>query len=179
MAEPSGAQWCARFPGSQSVDDLIEPFRTSVKGFLRALAAANPPVSVTISATLRPEERAYLMHWAWAIAHNQVQPSKVPPKPSVNILWDHPGAVAAAQAMVANYGMVFTAALDSDHTRGEAIDMDIAWSGQLVINDKGGVAHTIESGPRDNRNAELQAIALTFSVHKLALDPPHWSIDGR
>jgi hypothetical protein len=39
--------------------------------------------------------------------------------------------------------------------------------------------HTISTGPRNNSNTELQVVALTFGVHKLASDPPHWSIDGR
>jgi hypothetical protein len=179
MAEPSGAPWCSRFPGSRSTDDLTEPFRTSAKAFLAALAAANPPAAVSIAATLRPPQRAYLMHWAWAIAHGSTEPEDVPAMSGVDIVWDHPGAVAAAQAMVAGYGMVFTAALNSDHTRGEAIDMNITWSDSLSLRDKNGVTHTISSGPRDNRNTELQAVAMTFGVHKLATDPPHWSIDGK
>ena len=178
MAEPSGVQWCSRFPGSRSADDLTEPFRSSAKAFLAALAAATPRAGVTIAATLRPPQRAYLMHWAWAIAHG-TDPQDVPAMQGVDIIWDHPGAVAAAQAMVAGYGMVFTAALNSDHTRGEAIDMDITWSGSLALHDQNGGAHTISTGPRNNGNAELQAVAVTFGVFKLATDPPHWSIDGK
>lgn len=178
MAEPSGAQWCARFPSSRSVDDLTEPFRTSVRAFLAALAAAKLPATVTVGATLRPPQRAYLMHWAWAIAHHQVQPAHVPPMPGVDILWDHPDAVAAAQAMVKGYGMVFAAALNSGHTTGKAVDMDITWIGSLAIQDHSGAVHTITAGPRDNSNRELQKVALSFGVHKLSSDPPHWSIDG-
>ena len=66
--EPSGPAWVARFPGSASPDDCIEPFRSSLKAFLAALAAAG--AQVDIAATFRPSERAYLMHWSWKIAKN-------------------------------------------------------------------------------------------------------------
>jgi hypothetical protein len=157
---------------------LTDPFRASVTAFLTALAAANPPASVIINATLRPPQRAYLMHWAWAIARVQMEPAKVPAMTGVDILWDHPTAVAAAKDMVAGYGMVVGAVLDSEHTRGEAIDMNITWHEPLAIHDKNGVTHTIASQPRDNQNAQLQAVAASFGVHKLATDEPHWSIDG-
>jgi len=177
MAEPSGAAWCSRFPGSRSPDDLTEPFRTRAKAFLAALAAATPPARVSVAATLRPPERAYLMHWAWSIAHNLVQPQNVPTKDGVDIDWDHPGAVAAAQAMVAGYGMLFIAALQSRHTEGEAIDMDITWDGTLEVRDQNGNPHQI-GAPRNNSNAVLQRVAHSFGVIKLASDEPHWSIDG-
>jgi hypothetical protein len=43
MSELSGSQWCARFPGSRSVNDLAVPLRNSVVAFLNALDKAAPP----------------------------------------------------------------------------------------------------------------------------------------
>jgi len=100
MAEPSGLQWCVRFPGSRSVNDLALPFRNSVVAFLGALHAADPAATIIINATLRPPQRAYLMHYAWLIAHHQINPAAVPTLDGVDIIWAHPDAVLAAQAMV-------------------------------------------------------------------------------
>ena len=111
MAELSGSQWCARFPGSRSVNDLAVPFRNSVVAFLSALHAADPPATVVVNATLRPPQRAYLMHYAWLIAHGQIRPGAVPPVDGVDIIWDHPDAISAAQAMVDTYRMAFVGAL--------------------------------------------------------------------
>jgi len=178
MSELSGSQWCARFPGSRSVNDLAVPFRNSVVAFLNALHKADPPATVVINATLRPPERAYLMHYAWLIAHDQIQPPAVPNMNGVDIIWDHPNAVSAAQQMVHTYRMAFVAALESDHTRGVAIDMDITWSGTLHIKEADGATRTISTGPRDNNNPELQAVGRSYGVLKLISDPPHWSVDG-
>lgn len=177
MAEPSGVNWCKKFPGSKSDDDLAEPFRASVKAFLAALHTAG--AHVVINATLRPPERAYLMHFAWEIARKHMPPSKVPPKAGVDILWDHPGAVQAAEDMVEGYGMRAEAVLDGNHMKGLAIDMEVTWSGSIKVLDAHGTSRTLTS-PRSNANPTLQAIGLTYGVHKLnvAVDEPHWSADG-
>jgi len=96
----------------------------------------------------------------------------------VDIIWDHPNAVSAAQAMVNRYEMAFVAALTSNHTKGVAIDMDITWSGTLHIKEADGTTQTISTGPRDNNNRELQAVGRGYGVIKLVSDPPHWSVDG-
>jgi hypothetical protein len=177
MAEPSGVAWCAKFPGSRSVDDLAEPFRASVKAFLAALT--NAGAQVAINATLRPPERAYLMHFAWEIARNDLSPSEVPPKDGVDIDWDHPDAEQAAEDMVEGYGMRAEAVLDGNHMKGLAIDMEVSWTGSIELVDAHGAAHTITS-PHGNANPGLQAVGLTYGVQKLsvAIDEPHWSIDG-
>jgi hypothetical protein len=176
--EPSGVQWCSRFPGSKSVSALVDPFKTCVQKLLAAMHVAAPPVSVTIDSTFRPPERAYLMHFAWQIAHGEIAPADVPPKPGVNIIWAHPNGLAAAKAMVKGYGMVFPAALLSNHEKGLAIDMDLAWSGNLSIEDDNGAARVVSTLPRDGMNSELQRVAATYGVLKLASDPGHWSVDG-
>jgi|SRR5215471_356507 len=177
--ELSGRAWVERFPGSKSVDDLEPNFRRSVKGFLKALADAG--ADVTISATFRPPERAYLMHYAWEIAHEEQDARHVPHMPDVNIEWAHDTNAAsrdAALEMVDGYGMRFVAALHSRHTERKAIDMSISWVGILSIRDAYSNVVPIASEPRDGDNHQLQTVGRSFGVVKLASDPPHWSTDG-
>jgi hypothetical protein len=177
--ELSGPHWCARFPTSSSPDTLVEPFRGKVKRFLAALAAGK--ATVTINATFRPKQRAYLMHYAFRIANREIAPRAVPPLGGVEIAWVHASeaqAVAAAQRMVDTYGIAFPPALASRHTQGLAIDMDISWSGDLVIDDGKGRHLAVQTQPRDGGNQALWGIGDSYGVIKLASDPPHWSSDG-
>lgn len=176
----SGPQWVARFPTSRSIDDLAPPFREHASAFVAALRAAG--AGVTISATYRPKERAYLMHWAWAIGKTNADPATVPPMPGVAIQWVHPTLAksrAAARQMVAGFGMAFTAALNSRHTEHNAIDMTIGWTETLSIHQSNGVAKAIAGQPRNGGNHELIAVGAGYGVIKLPSDPPHWSNDGR
>jgi hypothetical protein len=168
-----------RFPGSKSPDDLQGDFKSAAQAFLNALSDAG--ASVTISATFRPPERAYLMHYAWAIAHGEISPRDVPPMPGVDIGWVHSSGAdsrAAAQEMVEAYGMAFTAALHGRHMEGRAIDMSIAWSGTLNIKNKQGQTVSIATTPRGGANTRLHAVGASYGVIKLVSDPPHWSDDG-
>ncbi|MBB1634999.1 hypothetical protein A9975_29590 [Cupriavidus sp. UME77] len=179
--ELSGAQWVTRFPGSNSTDTLADAFRSGVEAFVGAMRMGG--VSVTISATLRPVERAYLMHWSWIIARLGGNPKDVPQMDSVDILWDHGDAAASMQAaedMVQRYGIVAEPALTSRHTQGLAIDMTISWAGNLAIAKRSGAATTITSKPRTGMNIDLIAVGATYGVIKAKFgnDPPHWSNDG-
>ena len=185
MAEPSGAQWCARFPTSTSVVDLAEPFQGCVTAFLAAIRSGGG--SYEITATRRPAERAYLMHWAWAVGRDGFDPAAVPPHPGVGIAWVHTNpagtpdlgaSIAAARAMVQNYDMAHQAVLDSRHIEGRAIDMDVAWSDTLAMHNAQGTLQPITSGPRNGQNVDLHAVGRTYGVIKLVSDPPHWSDDG-
>lgn len=185
MATLSGKDWVDKFPESTSVDDLKETFRTSAKSFLAALQKAG--ATVDIASTYRPPERAYLMHYSYKIAKAGLDPSKVPAMDGVDIDWVYKDAKGkmdlaasrnAAQAMVSAYGIVFQPVLQSRHTEGKAIDMDISWSGDLTIDQFGGKGTTITSAPRTGGNADLQSVGAGYGVHKLATDPPHWSSDG-
>jgi hypothetical protein len=181
----SGAQWVNQFPQSTSIDDLVEPFRTNVNNFVSALRAAGAVVH--ISTTFRPPERAYLMHYSFRIANNTLNPANVPRHPGINIIWLHrddkgnPDLNAsrqAANAMVAGYNIAFAPALHTRHTQGLAIDMTISWRGNLnIMNGSGTVVH-ITSQPRNGGNTDLHTVGRTYSVIKLARDPPHWSNDG-
>lgn len=195
MAEVSGAHWCARYPTSTAVTDLTDPFRANVSAFTAALRSASATVS--IAATYRPKQRAYLMHWAWGIAKGlpanmcrpgdkpgvPIAPASVPPYPGIEIDWTHRGDLAKARAaaaeMVAGYGLRYCASLDGRHMQRRAVDMTIGWNGVLAIRDKAGTLVKIASQPRNGLNRELIALGKTFGVIKLISDPPHWSDDGR
>jgi hypothetical protein len=180
MSEPSGRAWCPRFSTSASVSDLAEPFRTAVSHFLAALKVAG--ASVAISATYRPPERAYLMHWAWLVGNGMEVPASVPPMAGVDIDWTHGGdlraAVQSAREMISAYGLLYKPSLNSRHCERQAIDMRVSWDGVLNIRNARGTLLAITSSPRNGENRDLQAVAREFGVVKLVSDPPHWSNDG-
>src|SRR5215831_9873173 len=183
--ELSGAIWVNRFPTSKSTDTLADGFRQNCDAFLAALA--NAEATVTISATLRPPERAYLMHWSFVINTGEVDPEDVPRQRGVEIEWVHRSrngspdlraSRAAAAEMVHGYGIVHRPALTSLHIFGKAIDMNVEWEGTLRIKQKNGTAKLIRSLPRTGLNHELWAVGATYSVFKLPSDAPHWSNTG-
>ena len=183
--EPSGVQWVSRFPTSKSTATLAADFRPRCEAFLKALRDAG--ASVTINATLRPPERAYLMHFSFLINAGEIRPKDVPPKDGVNIDWVHKrpngtidlsASVAAAATMVDRYGIAHRPSLSSLHILGQAIDMNVSWSGGLAIRRKNGTVTNITSLPRTGLNHDLWGVGATYGVHKLATDKPHWSING-
>jgi hypothetical protein len=180
MAEFSGPQWCKRFPGSASIDDLDPEWRGSVWAFLSAMQKGG--ATIEVSATLRPPERAYLMHWCWMITNLAQAPAAVPPMPGLVIDWTHGGdrnaARAAAEAMVKAYELQFLPSLTSRHTAGRAVDMTITWNDRLNVRDYDGNSHYILTEPRDGTNPELVKIGASFGVIKLLSDRPHWSDNG-
>ena len=182
----SGEHWVQQFPTSKSTDSLAEPFRSKVNRFLDALGRAGANIEIT--ATRRPAERAWLMHYAWMIAEEGLSPAAVPPHPNIDIQWVHTDASgnvdlaasrAAAEDMVRGYKLQYEPALDSLHIDGRAIDMTISWIGNLRIRDGKGVLVTIASTPRTGSdNRELHGVGATYGVAKLLSDPPHWSDTG-
>lgn len=186
MAILSGPQWTQSFPGSSSLLDLKFPFDAAANAFISALKIAG--ATVNISATLRPPERAWLMHWAWMIARDRISPERVPINPGIDINWVHETpqrSRQAAIAMVDAYGMQrlhVAPALRSRHTEGHAIDMNINWYHNLKIKNNWGEYIIIQSVPRDGMNNELAQVGKTYGVikyHGGFSDAPHWSIDGR
>jgi hypothetical protein len=183
--ELSGLVWVDRFPTSTSTDTLADGFRQKCNAFLAALKDAG--AGVTINATLRPPERAFLMHWSFAINAHEVDPEDVPQQAGVEIDWVHrkpdgapdlAASRAAAAAMVEGYDIVHAPSLKSLHIFGKAIDMSIGWDGDLKIKQKNGAAKTIGSLPRSGLNHTLWAVGATYGVLKLPTDPPHWSSNG-
>jgi len=182
---PSGPAWVQQFPTSTKVSDLVDPFRTNVQNFLAALSAAG--ASVSIADTLRPQERLSLMYYSWQVAKAGMDPSQIPAISNVDIQWVHvddqgnPDPVAsttAAAQMVASYGIVYGPALHSLHALGEAIDIDISWTGSLTINNADGSTAVISSSPNNGQNPDLHRVGATYGVIKLLTDPPHWSLTG-
>ncbi len=180
MAEVSGPAWCAKFPTSAKLDDLLPDFGDGCRAFISAMKKGGATVS--IGATYRPVERAYLMHWCCMIGQSGQDPASVPKMAGVDIDWTHKGnrtaAKAAALAMMAKYEIQFPAALVSRHTQKRAIDMTIAWTGTLTITDFDGVTRKISAAPRNGSNPALIEAGKSFGVIKLVSDPPHWSDDG-
>jgi hypothetical protein len=183
--ELSGGQWVSRFPGSAQVSDCNEPFRASLTLFLRALEDAGATVS--ISSTLRPRQRAYLMHWSWSIVKQGTSPESVPSMAGVSIRWAHPNlddSKNAAGEMVDGYGirgLGVAPALNSKHVAGLAVDMAVSWAGTLTIADSEGRAVAITSEPRSGLNTDLHAIGAGYGVIKYnrsGVDRPHWSDAG-
>ena len=78
-----------------------------------------------------------------------------------------------------NYRLVHQPSLNSIHMEGNAIDMNISWSGTLAIVNATGQTVEITSFPRDGNNETLHNVGRGYGVIKLASDPPHWSENGR
>jgi hypothetical protein len=181
----SGADWVKQFPTSKDVEDLASPFRENVKKFLAALEDAKATVSV--SATYRPKERAYLMHYAYRIAREGLNPANVPVMTGVDIEWAHrkdngrvdlEASKNAAEDMVNAYDIVYRPALSSQHTARQAIDMSITWDATLTIENAAGDDVAVKSTPRTGQNALLIKVGKSYKVIKLESDPPHWSSNG-
>jgi hypothetical protein len=196
--QPSGPAWVAKFPGSKAVSALAPAFRTDVSRFLAAMKSAK--IRAQAIATLRPPQRAYLMHWSWLIAKGKVKPGSVPAfapagnQAPVNVCWIHPksgrvdetASVEAARRLVAAYGidptLTVAPAASSRHTQGLAIDLATTWTARKVTI-KAGNGHLIKIGssPRTSLNPLLIKVGKTYGVIHY-LDPPadasHWSSDG-
>jgi len=183
--ELSGIAWVDRFPTSKSTETLVDGFREKCDAFLAALEDAGATVS--INATLRPPERAYLMHWSFVINAGEVEPDDVPEHTGVEIDWVHrkpngspdlAASLAAAAAMVHGYDIAHRPSLTSLHIFGKAIDMSVEWDGKLKIKQKNGTKKTIGSLPRTGLNHELWVVGAKYGVLKLPSDAPHWSSTG-
>jgi hypothetical protein len=171
--ELSGRQWVSRFPTGTSTNDLTQVFRRNVDAFIAAIRAAGG--AVRIAATYRPAERAYLMHYAAAIARGTVAADRVPAMAGVDIEWDHGSAEksrAAAREMASAYGIVYPPTLTSRHTERSGIDMTISGVKNKKIKNASGTDVLIK------KNSDLHAIGATYGVNKLVSDPPHWSDNG-
>ena len=180
----SGVRWHSEFPTSKSTGDLASPFRENVERFLAAVAMAG--VEYSIAATFRPLERAWLMHWAWKIAHGY-DTGAVPDKDCVDIQWVHLDAngnydaATSRQAAIdlnARYQTRVEPALFSLHISGHAIDVSMAWTDTIFIEDGNGKTVAVPAGT-GARSEVMHAVGGTYGVVKRVCDPPHWSIDGR
>lgn len=128
------------------------------------------------------------MHNAWMIWKNKIKPESVAPMPGVPIDWVHrtqEESIGAAYAMCVGFKLLNledAPALESNHTKGLAIDMSISWSGTLHVKDMNDQVVVIESLPRNNMNRELWEVGASYGVVRYYCpekDKPHWSFDGR
>lgn len=181
----SGAAWfdknIYRYPTSRLTSELAQPFRGNFERFQKALTDAGATVRMNV--TYRSEERAYLMHYAYKIAHGTIAAKDVPAQPGVRIKWVHATdaeSKAAAAAMVAKFGIAYPPAFPSNHSARTAVDMNVSWTGTLKIKDAAGTDVEIKTTPRTGAgNAALHTVGATYGVIKLVGDPPHWSANGR
>lgn len=176
----SGPHWVKPFPTSKSIADLTSPFRQRVQRFEKALIDAGCQVIVT--ATHRPRERAYLMHYASRIARRNIYPRYVPSLNAVDIDWEHytrAGSLRGAQDMVNAYGIGNNpVSLRSRHIQRLAIDWIITWQGTIRIKDANGRTITVGAPTDASANRIMWRVGASYGVYKLAGDPPHWSVDG-
>lgn len=174
----SGKIWTKFFPKVNTLEALVSPFKESATAFIQAMQAAS--VNVKITATLRPPQRTYLMHFSFLIAKGKQDPNTVPPKADVNIEWDHGNlatSIKAAKEMVAAYGIATSTtapALQSNHIAGKAIDMTITNFKGKKIKRSDGTSVTVNSFD------DLIKVGESYQVfHKLPDDLPHWSVTGK
>jgi hypothetical protein len=189
VASYSGKAWVdwaeTHAPNSNSLDKLADTFKPKASAFIAALEEAG--AKVTVRATLRHANRAYLFHWSWLIALKKIKAKHAGVRTGVPILWDHGNdaeSVAGAWEMVHGFGLAVppnstvAPALTSVHIRGEAIDMDIKWTGNIKVKNKDGTVATVAFMTNPNDNTKLHAVGATYGVKKLLTDKPHWSING-
>lgn len=186
----SGKYWVAwantHATRSTDLDDLADPFRSSVKAFVKALEDAGATVSV--ETTTRSTKRAYLFHWSWLIYLGKAKPSAAPAMAGVEIEWDHGNlkdSKAGAGEMVTGFGLAvppkstLAPALSSNHIAGKAIDMTITWTGTLKVKKKDGTEAEVPFMRDANKNTKLHEVGASYSVKKNVKDAPHWSVNGR
>lgn len=170
---------------SSSVEDLVDPFKTNVKAFIKALQ--NAGATVDVENTKRSDKRAYLFHWCWLIGLGKVKPSDAGSMLGVDIEWDHGDAEKSkkgAKEMIDGFGLAVppnstnAPALHSNHISGKAVDMTISWTGTIKIKKKDGSEESVAFMNDVNKNTKLQAAGASYGVKKLTTDAPHWSVDG-
>lgn len=193
----SGSKWVDKFEAGHKLVDLETDFGRNVARFISALERAG--AAVEILSTTWPAERVYLMHFAWLIANEEIDPRQVPPideiefeadvSPELEIGWWHgtleASQLAAAQ-MVDAFGIDELEApppLNSRHISGEAIDMRVSWGGgtPLMVEDPLGEEIEISDSPYDETNLLLIEIGAAYGVihyEDTDADAVHWSVDG-
>lgn len=187
--DKSGSYWVtwanAHANASDSVDDLVEPFKANAKAFIKALEDAG--ATVTIGETKRSDKRAYLFHWCWLIGLGKAKASDAPAMTGVEIEWDHGDeekSKKGAKEMIDGFGLAVppnsteAPALNSNHIAGKAIDMDITWKDTIKIKKKDGTEESVEFMDDVNKNTKLHSVGESYGVKKLKTDAPHWSVDG-
>lgn len=195
--ELSGPSWAGRFRDSRSVGALSGPFRRHVSAFIGAMRHAR--INVRLISTLRPPERAFLMHYSWLIAHRKLSPLRVPHFHAdrhhgpVAICWIHVGAhganihasIVAARKLATALGVASmhgAPLLTTLRTEGLSIMMSTTWTSRKVtVTNAMGHRVTIRSAPHNGLNTTLIAVGATYQViHFLKASQAmnDWSVNG-
>lgn len=179
----SGANWWqqngARFADSTDTVSLMPAFAASVDAFVAALERAGAYVS--ISATKRSAELAWVMRTAGDIARNTIEPHQVEPDPTVGILWNHGDpqrSQDAAEEMVQMFGGVEAPAIDSPELTGTAIAMDVRWYAPIAVRDAWGAVVPLDRPRLGARCPDLHRVGRSYGVVKTPFDPLRW-VAGR
>ncbi len=183
---PSGASWIDRYPASQRLQDLDSNFGSDVREFVAVLEKASATVEVL--ATRMPPERAYLMHWAWRITQEGLDPRHVPYMDGVDIRWWHGNlgtSREAAWSMVHGYGIEELdepPPLISPYTEGQVVAMRVRWRGALRLYPDSPQEQIITSNPQDGTNLDVMTLAEIHGLEHLLTVPDsdevHWAMPG-
>ncbi|MDX2469138.1 MAG: hypothetical protein QNL04_01040, partial [SAR324 cluster bacterium] len=130
----SGARWHGEKLPKTGLESLKGNFKTNFTAFERWLKL-NGSFDGASRFTLRPPERAWLMHHSWRIAGQKrvkalefTYPHFPEDEHGLGIIWDHGDAATSkqkAQEMVEKYAITYEPALKSLHTLGLAVDFKI------------------------------------------------------
>ena len=184
----SGSSWYSianqnGWSNSTKFEDLESTFGGNAKKFVEGLRGSGAKVDIT--AGLRHEKRATLMHFAWHVAKGTktaAAANSYCQGKGINIEWDHGDlkkTKAAAQALVNSFGLVHAASLTSNHMSGEAIDMKITGvPDTLTIGGKKYTAGKKGSGTLDEDKVDHIGKEMGVIWYG-AGDYVHWSKTGR
>lgn len=184
----SGANWVRiadqnGWSNTTAFSALDASWGPRAEAFVTGLRSAGAQVRVT--AGLRHPNRAFLMHYAWGVAHGQYTPAQANAAcrgRGIEIEWDHGAQAAsraAAQALVNAFGLVRQASITSNHIRGLAMDIDI--SGLPASITMNGKTYTTQRGASGSAAAASVApIGRDMGVIWFGGgDYVHWSQNGR
>jgi hypothetical protein len=184
----SGADWKAIADANGWINSiefsaLDATWGPRAEAFVNGLRAAGAQVHV--GAGLRHPNRAFLMHYAWGVAHGKYTPVQANTDcrgRGIDIEWDHGNVAAsraAAQALVSAFGLVRQASITSNHIRGLAIDIEISnLPASITMN---GRTYTAQQGASGTAAAASVApVGRDMGVIWFgAGDYVHWSHNGR
>jgi N-acetyl-anhydromuramyl-L-alanine amidase AmpD len=184
----SGAAWrriadANGWVNSTAFANLDASWGPRAEAFVSGLRAAG--AQVIIKSALRHPNRAFLMHYAWGVAHGSYTPAQANAAcrgRGIDIEWGHGDLAAsriAAQAMVKAFRMVHQASINGNHPRGLAIDIDISnLPASITMNGK---TYTTERGASGvTAAASVAPIGRDMGVIWFGPnDYVHWSHNGK
>src|SRR5207249_3925710 len=150
----SGAEWANAFPGSTSTDALNADFKAKLEAFEKSLEGK---ARVDVTSTLRSPEQQFLMREAWLVAHGEDSPSEADQANPTS-------SIQAAKQMVAAFGINEEPGETSNHSTGNAVDMNITWWADFTTTDGFGNEFRVHGDQNDKTNKDLIALGKSFGV---------------